>query len=51
VNVVGPTLVAAAAVPHLEASGGWIINISGTLAQKPVPGSADYAASKPRSSS
>jgi NAD(P)-dependent dehydrogenase (short-subunit alcohol dehydrogenase family) len=46
VNVVGPTLLAAAAVPHLEATGGSIINISSTVGQKPLPGFADYAASK-----
>jgi NAD(P)-dependent dehydrogenase (short-subunit alcohol dehydrogenase family) len=46
VNVVGPTLLAAAAVPHLEATRGSIINISSTLGQKPMPGFADYAASK-----
>jgi NAD(P)-dependent dehydrogenase (short-subunit alcohol dehydrogenase family) len=46
VNVVGPTLLAAAALPHLEATRGSIINVSSTLAQRPTPGFADYAASK-----
>ena len=46
VNVLGPTLLAAAAVPHLEVTGGSIINLSSTLAQKPMAGFADYAASK-----
>jgi NAD(P)-dependent dehydrogenase (short-subunit alcohol dehydrogenase family) len=46
VNVVGPTLLAAAAVPHIEATRGSIINISSTLGRKPMPGFADYAASK-----
>ncbi len=46
VNVVGPTLLASAAIPHLQATGGSIVNISSTLAQKPMAGFADYAASK-----
>ena len=46
VNVVGPSLLAAAAVPHLEATRGSIINISSTLAQRPAAGLAHYAASK-----
>lgn len=46
VNVVGPTLLAAAAVPHLAETGGAIINVSSTLARKPAAGFADYAASK-----
>jgi NAD(P)-dependent dehydrogenase (short-subunit alcohol dehydrogenase family) len=46
VNVIGPTLLAGAAVPHLAAAKGTIINISSTLGRKPVPGFADYAASK-----
>jgi NAD(P)-dependent dehydrogenase (short-subunit alcohol dehydrogenase family) len=46
VNVIGPTLLAAAAVPLLEDTKGCIINISSTLARKPVPGFSDYAASK-----
>lgn len=46
VNTVGPTLLAAAAVPHLVKSSGAIINISSSLATKPVAGFANYCASK-----
>jgi NAD(P)-dependent dehydrogenase (short-subunit alcohol dehydrogenase family) len=46
VNTIGPTLLAAAAVPHLEKSRGAIINISSSLGTKAVAGFADYAASK-----
>jgi len=46
VNTVGPTLLAAAAVPHLVKSSGAIINISSSLATKPVAGFASYCASK-----
>ena len=46
VNVIGPTLLASAAVPHLVKSGGSIINVSSTLGTKPVAGLADYCASK-----
>lgn len=46
VNTVGPTLLAAAAVPYLIESSGSIINISSTLATKPVAGFANYCASK-----
>lgn len=46
VNTVGPTLLAAAAVPHLLKSRGAIVNISSTLATKPVVGFANYCASK-----
>lgn len=45
-NVFGPALLAAAAVPHLEVTGGCIVNVSSTLARKPLAGFADYAASK-----
>lgn len=45
-NVFGPALLAAAALPHLEKSKGCIINVSSTLATKPIAGFADYAASK-----
>ena len=45
-NVFGPAMLAAAAVPHLERSRGCIINISSTLARRPLAGFADYAASK-----
>lgn len=46
VNVLGPTLLAAAAVPALEASRGSIINVSSTLAQRPASNLSAYAASK-----
>jgi len=46
VNVFGPTLLAAAAVPHLARSRGSIINVSSSLARKAVGGLADYGASK-----
>lgn len=46
VNTIGPTLLAAAAVPHLEKSRGAIVNISSSLGTKAVAGFADYAASK-----
>jgi len=45
-NVVGPTLLASAALPYLVESEGNIINVSSTLAQKPVPEFSAYAASK-----
>jgi len=46
VNVVGPSLLAAAALPHLEKTQGAIINISSTLGHKPGTGLSHYAASK-----
>ena len=46
VNTIGPTLLAAAAVPHLQSSRGTIINISSTLGSKAVAGFANYCASK-----
>jgi NAD(P)-dependent dehydrogenase (short-subunit alcohol dehydrogenase family) len=46
VNVVGPSLLAAAALPHLEATKGTIVNISSTFGQKPGAGLSHYAASK-----
>lgn len=46
VNTFGPTLLAAAAVPHLVKSRGSIINISSSLGTKAVAGFADYCASK-----
>lgn len=46
VNTIGPTLLAAAAVPHLVKSRGSIINISSSLGTKAVAGFADYGASK-----
>lgn len=46
VNVVGPSLLAAAAIPHLRASKGAIINISSTYGHKAGPALSHYAASK-----
>lgn len=46
VNTIGPTLLAAAAVPHLVKSRGSIINVSSSLGTKAVAGFADYGASK-----
>jgi NAD(P)-dependent dehydrogenase (short-subunit alcohol dehydrogenase family) len=46
VNVVGPTLLAAAAIPHLEDTKGAIVNISSTYGSKAAAGLSLYAASK-----
>ena len=46
VNVLGPSLLAAAALPHLAAAKGTIINVSSTCGHKPVAGLSHYAASK-----
>ncbi|MDX8454900.1 SDR family oxidoreductase [Mesorhizobium sp. VK9D] len=46
VNVVGPSLLAAAALPHLTATKGAIINISSTFGHRPAAGLSHYAASK-----
>ena len=46
VNVVGPSLLAAAALPHLGAAKGAIINISSTFGHKAGAGLSHYAASK-----
>ena len=46
VNVVGPSLLAAAALPFLSAAKGSIINVSSTFGHKPVAGLSHYAASK-----
>jgi NAD(P)-dependent dehydrogenase (short-subunit alcohol dehydrogenase family) len=46
VNVVGPSLLASAALPHLAAAKGAIINISSTFGHKPGAGLSHYAASK-----
>jgi NAD(P)-dependent dehydrogenase (short-subunit alcohol dehydrogenase family) len=46
VNTIGPTLLAAAAAPHLVKSRGSIINLSSSLGRKAVAGFADYGASK-----
>ena len=46
VNVLGPSLLAAAALPHLAAAKGTIINVSSTFGHKPVAGLSHHAASK-----
>jgi NAD(P)-dependent dehydrogenase (short-subunit alcohol dehydrogenase family) len=46
VNVLGPSLLSAAALPYLAASKGAIVNVSSTLGQKPTAGLSHYAASK-----
>ncbi|WP_454818952.1 SDR family NAD(P)-dependent oxidoreductase [Labrys neptuniae] len=46
VNVVGPSLLAQAALPHLKATQGTIINISSTFGHRPAAGLSHYAASK-----
>ncbi len=46
VNVVGPSLLAAAAIPHLAASGGSIVNVSSTYGHKAAAMLSHYAASK-----
>jgi NAD(P)-dependent dehydrogenase (short-subunit alcohol dehydrogenase family) len=46
VNVLGPSLLSAAALPYLSATKGTIINVSSTLGHKPVEGLSHYAASK-----
>lgn len=46
VNVIGPSLLAAAALPYLAASRGAIVNVSSTYGQKAAAGFSHYAASK-----
>lgn len=46
VNVFGPSLLASAALPHLTAAKGAIVNISSTFGHKPAAGLSHYAASK-----
>lgn len=46
VNVVGPSLLAAAALPHLAQSKGAIINVSSTFGHKAAASLSHYAASK-----
>jgi NAD(P)-dependent dehydrogenase (short-subunit alcohol dehydrogenase family) len=45
-NVIAPTMLAQAAVPHLRTAKGSIINISSTYGHRPQPGAAHYAATK-----
>ena len=46
VNVFGPSLLATAAIPHLTASGGSIVNVSSTFGHKAAASLSHYAASK-----
>jgi NAD(P)-dependent dehydrogenase (short-subunit alcohol dehydrogenase family) len=46
VNVVGPSLLSAAALPHLAPAKGSIINVSSTYGHRPAAGLSHYAASK-----
>src|SRR3546814_13682605 len=46
VNVLGPSVLSAAALPHLVASKGSIVNVSSTFGHKPAAGLSHYAASK-----
>jgi NAD(P)-dependent dehydrogenase (short-subunit alcohol dehydrogenase family) len=46
VNVIGPSLLAAAALSYLSAAKGAIINVSSTFGHKPAAGLSHYAASK-----
>ncbi|GAA3730196.1 NAD(P)-dependent dehydrogenase (short-subunit alcohol dehydrogenase family) [Spinactinospora alkalitolerans] len=45
-NVTAPSLLARAALEHLRASRGAIVNVSSTYGHRPMPGAAHYAASK-----
>jgi NAD(P)-dependent dehydrogenase (short-subunit alcohol dehydrogenase family) len=46
VNVLGPSLLASAALPHLEKTRGTIVNVSSTFGHKPGSALSHYAASK-----
>ncbi len=46
VNVLGPSLLARVALPHLAAAKGTVINVSSTYGHKPAAGLSHYAASK-----
>lgn len=46
VNILGPSLLASAALPHLKATRGTIVNVSSTFGHKPAAGLSHYAASK-----
>ncbi|MER6829237.1 SDR family oxidoreductase [Streptosporangium sp. NPDC000563] len=45
-NVTAPSLLARAALPHLRAGHGTIVNVSSVYGHRPLPGAAHYAASK-----
>lgn len=46
VNVLGSTLLAQAALPHLAAEAGSIVNVSSTFGHRPAAGLSHYAAAK-----
>lgn len=46
VNVIGPSLLASTALPHLEKTRGAIVNVSSTFGHKPGAALSHYAASK-----
>jgi NAD(P)-dependent dehydrogenase (short-subunit alcohol dehydrogenase family) len=46
VNVTAPSLLAQAALPHLRATQGAIVNVSSTFGHRPLAGAAHYAAAK-----
>lgn len=46
VNVVGPVALSRLCAPHLEQTGGAIVNVSSTMGHKAAPDVAGYAASK-----
>jgi NAD(P)-dependent dehydrogenase (short-subunit alcohol dehydrogenase family) len=46
INVVASSLLAKAAIPHLKASKGAIVNVSSAIAHKPSAGLSHYGASK-----
>ncbi|GGC82374.1 SDR family NAD(P)-dependent oxidoreductase [Chelatococcus reniformis] len=46
VNVLGPSLLAAEALPHLARTKGTIVNVSSTFGHRPAAGLSHYAASK-----
>jgi 3-oxoacyl-[acyl-carrier protein] reductase len=46
INVKGPYFVTRAALPHLTATRGCVLNISSTLAMRGIPGGSAYGASK-----
>lgn len=45
-NVVGPLFLLRRVLPLLEESGGFVLNLSAVVAEKPMPGMAAYSASK-----
>ena len=45
-NVIGPSLLAAAALPQLRATRGAVVNVSSTFGHRPAAGLSHYAASK-----